>query len=194
MIRAPGYGLHRHENFVFLHEQDGGRCLMPRLAGLSSPFEVENRWWLPCPHRFGEPEPGPALAHAFVRTMSPAQTGGLYHVRPADVRWLWRLSAMIGGAQRVVEPFGFVKRPRARRAAQLLTLTNAAPQCFIDIEPSDYVDLETLAQLPRTRNLILCGPIKLPGAIPLNPDGLDWDHDWAAEGRRQLHAFIRRQP
>ena len=62
------------------------------------------------------------------------------------------------------------------------------------IAPGDLVDMETLAQLPRTRNLILCSPIRLPGSTLLDPEGLDWNHDWPAEGRRQLYAFIRRQP
>jgi len=75
----------------------------------------------------------------------------------------------------------------------LLTLANAAPQWLTSLVPADLVELETLAGLPRTRNLILCSPLKLPGATLLTSQGLDWNHDWPTEGRRQLHAFVQKQ-
>ena len=193
MIPAPGYGLHRHDGLVFLHERAVARCLNARLEGLTSPFEVSVPYWLPCPHRLGPPEPGPALDHPFVRAMGPDQVGDLFHVRPADMAWVWRLSRMTPSPESFVQPFVGLRRPRIRRVAPLLTLTNAAPLVLIDLAPGDLVEAEAFAQLPRTRNLILSGPIKLPGATLLDPAGLDPDHDWPAEGRRQLHAFIRRR-
>lgn len=194
MIPAPGYGLHRHENFVFLHERGVARCLNPRLEGLESPFQVSVPHWLRCPHRLGPAEPGPVLDHPFVRAMGPDQDGGLYHVRQEHQPWLWRLAAMTPTTDRFIEPYLGIRKPRVRRVAPLLTLTNAAPLGIVEILPGDLVELETLAALPRTRNLILCSPIRLPGSTLLDPEGLDWNHDWPAEGRRQLYAFIRRQP
>lgn len=194
MIPAPGYGLHRHDNLVFLHERGVARCLNARLEGLESPFQVRVSHWLQCPHRLGPPEPGPALDHPFVRAMGPDQDGGLYHVRPRDAAWLWRLAPMTSTSAAIIKPIWEIRRPRLQRLAPLLTLTNAAPLVIVDLEPRDHVDIETIAARPRSRNLILSGPIKLPGATLLDPEGLDIAHDWPAEGRRQLHAFIRRQP
>lgn len=192
MIPAPGYGLHRHDNLVFLHERAGARCLNARLEGLTSPFQIVAPRWLICPHQLGQPEPGPILDHPFVRAMSPDQDGGLYHVRPQDQAWLYRLVRMTPSTGRIIESLLGLRRPKAQRVVPLLTLTNAAPQVLTDLEPSDLVEMETLAALPRSRNLILSGPIKLPGATLLTPEGLDPDHDWAAEGRRQLHHLVRR--
>ena len=188
------YGLHRQDNLVFLHEQGGGRCLSPGLAGLESPFRVQGRHWLPCPHRLGSPEPGPIVEHPLVRAMGPDQAGGLFYVRPEHINWLWRLAEMTPGTERIVEPIWTVKNPRVRRLEPRLTLTNAAPLVLVDLAPADLVDMETLAQLPRLRNLIVCGPIKLAAATVLEPEGLDWNHDWPAEGRRQLHHLIRKEP
>ena len=61
-----------------------------------------------------------------------------------------------------------------------------------DVTVTRIVELETLAAMPRLRNLIVCGPLKLPGAEGLDPAGLPMNHDWAAEGRRQLYHLIRR--
>lgn len=194
MISASHYGLHRQDNLLFLHEQDGGRCVSPGLGRLDSPFSIPTRWWLRCPHRLDEPEPGEILDHPLVRAMSPDQEGGFFYVRDVHANWLWRLSAMTPGSERVVEPYWTVKRPRIRRVEPKLVLTNVAPLAFVDIEPADTLDIETLGRLPRLRNLVVCGPIKPPDATLLDPEGLDWNHDWAAEGRRQLHHLIRRQP
>lgn len=188
------YGLHRQDEFAFLHEQGGGRCLTPGYSRLESPFTVRGRHWLPCPHRLGPPEPGPILDHPLVRAMSPDQEGGFFFLRDTNANWLWRLSAMTPGTDRVVEPYWVIKPPRVRRLEPKLTLTNAAPMALIDLSPRDLVDIETLAGLPRLRNLVVCGPIKPRDATLLDPEGLDWNHDWAAEGRRQLHHLIRRQP
>lgn len=186
------YGLHRQDEFLFLHEQDGGRCVTPGYARLESPFKVRPRHWLPCPHRLEQPEPGEMLWHPLVNAMSPAQEGGFFYVRDVHANWLWRLSAMTPGGERVVEPYWGLKMPRVRRLAPKLTLTNVAPLVLVDLTPADLVDIETLSRLPRTRNFIVCGPLKPPGAQLLDPEGLDWNHDWSAEGRRQLYHLIRR--
>lgn len=192
MIPTTHFGLHRHDNLVFLHEQEGGRCLTPGLLGLESPIEVAPPHRLRCPHRLGPPEPGPILDHPFVRAMGPDQEGGLFHVRPEHANWLWRLSLMTPGLERNVEPYWCVSKPRTTWVARRLGLTNVAPQVIIELTAGDLVEMERLSEVPRTRNLILSGPLKVPRAVLLDPTGLDWNHDWPAEGRRQLYHLIRR--
>jgi len=191
---AIHYGLHRQDEFLFLHEQDGGRCVSPGFARLDTPFDVRVPHWLRCPHRLGQPEPGVALDHPFVRAMGPDQAGRLFHVRPADALWLSRLAAMAPTTERFVEPWPALRTPRIKRVQPKLELTNVVPLVITDTGPGDLVDMETLAGMPRLRNLIISGPLKLPGAELLEPAGLDWNHDWAAEGRRQLYHLIRRSP
>ncbi|GBU16825.1 MULTISPECIES: hypothetical protein [Methylobacterium] len=192
MTPATHYGIHRQDEFLFLHEQDGGRCLSPGYGRLDSPFDVRVPHWLRCPHRLCPPEIGPVLDHPFARAMGPDQEARLFYVRAADVHWIWRLSAMTPTLHRFVEPYTVLRRPRISRLAPKLLLTNVAPVAITDTEPGDLVELETLAAMPRLRNLIVCGPLKLPGAEVLDPAGLPMNHDWAAEGRRQLYHLIRR--
>lgn len=192
MIQTNHFGLHRHDNLLYLQEQGGGRCLTPGLDGLESPIEVSPGRGLRCPHQLGNPEPGPVLDHPFVRAMGPHQEAGLFHVRPEHVNWLWRLSVMTPGLDRNVEPYWCLPKPRQTWIARRLNLTNVAPQAIIELTPAELVEMERVSELPRTRNLILSGPLKVPRAVLLDPTGLDWNHDWAAEGRRQLYRLIRR--
>lgn len=187
------FGLHWQDNICFLHEQGRtGRCLSPGLARMESPFTVRAPHWLRCPHSLGEPEPGPILDHPLVRAMGPAQEGRLFCIEAVHVSWLWRLSEMCPGPERKIEPYWVARPPRQRRLAPMLNLTNVAPLGIIEWSAADFADVEALAALPRRRNLIVCGPLKLPGATLLDPAGLDWDHDWPAEGRRQLWHLIRK--
>lgn len=188
------YGLHRQDEFLFLHEQDGGRCISPGYGRLDSPFEVRVPHWLRCPHRLGTPEPGPTLDHPFVRAMGPDQEGRLFHVRPVDSLWLWRLATMTPTQERFVEPWPVLRTPRIKRIQPKLMLTNIAPVVITDTGPGDLLDMEILAAMPRTRNLIISGPLRPPGAETLDPAGLPLEHDWPAEGRRQLYHLIRRSP
>lgn len=193
MIHVDHYGLHRQDNLVFLHEDSGaGRCLNRGLEKLKSPFRVRTGSRLACPHRLLDPQSGPIVDHPFVRAMGPEQEGRVFHVDPKHSSWIWRLSALCPGTLRHVEPYWTIGLPKLPRLAAQLRLTNAAPLALIDMVPGDFGDAEALASLPRTRNLILSGPLKVPGSEILDPEGLDWNHDWRAEGARWLHHFIRR--
>lgn len=188
------FGLHRQDNLVFLHEsKSGGRCLSPGLARMASPFIVSRPAYGPrCPHLLGEPEEGPIHKHPLVRAFAPGQERGFFYVDPIDVSWLWRLAEMCPGPERIVEPYWMVSAPVKRKLGIRLTLTNAVPLVLIEWSAKDFADIQDLASLPRYRNLIVSGPIKPPGAVPLTPKKLGWNHDWAAEGRRQLWHFIRK--
>ncbi|GJE78141.1 hypothetical protein [Methylorubrum suomiense] len=194
MIPVSHFGFHLHDNLPWLHEQAGGRCLVPALQELESPLEVSVPRGLRCPHRLQPPEMGPVLDHPLVRAMGPDQDGGLFHVYPVHANWLWRLSAMTPGLERTVEPAWCLSRPPSRWVARRLGLTNVAPLAIVDLSSGDFVEMERMAEVPRTRNLILSGPLRVPGAVVLEPDGLDWNHDWSVEGRRQLYNRIRRSP
>lgn len=189
-IEVRHFGLHRHDNMAFLHQQEGGTCVTPGLEGLESPLVVRTaNWQVTCPHRLGEPEAGEVIDHPFVRAMSPAQEGGLFHVYPQDVPWLWRLAKMTPGPEVPVMPLWMATK---RWIPNQLRLTNLAPLCIIELAARDYALMERLARGPRLRNLIFSGPLKLPEATVLEPTGLPLDHDWPAEGRRQLYHLIRR--
>jgi hypothetical protein len=193
VIEVDRFGLHRQDNLVFLHEQDRkGRCLSPGLAKLKSPFKVRVPHWLYCPHAFEAPEEGPALDHPLVRAMGPDQEAGIFHLPAVHQNWLWRLSALTPGGERTVEPWFTLKTPRMRRVDPKLTITNAAPLVILDWGPADFNDMERLAAMPRTRNVIFSGPVKVPGTTVLDPAGLDWNHDWLTESRRQLYHLIRK--
>lgn len=193
MIEIAHYGLHRQDNLVFLHEQDRkGRCLSPGLAKLKSPFSLKITGWRKCPHAFPAPEEGAILDHPLVRAMGPAQDGGLYFLPAVHREWVHTLSLLTPGGAPTVEPWWSVKWPQMQRTAIKLGMTNAAPLVITEWQPRDFGAMETLAAQPRIRNLILCGPIRLPGTTLLDPEGLDPKHDWAAEGRRQLYHLIRK--
>lgn len=190
------YGLHQQpdDTLVFLEEEDGGRCLTPGLGQLPSPFEVMSHRRLRCPHEFGEPLDEPALDHPFVRAMGPDQTGGLFFVPEEDAVWIHRLARMTPARETIVETVWFQPiQTIGHRVGPRLLLTNAAPLCLVEAAYRDFARIELLTHYPRLRNLVLSGGLAPPGAVTLSPEGLDPNHDWATEGRRQLHATIQRR-
>ncbi len=192
-IPVTHFGLHRHDNMVFLHQQTGGRCVTPGLDGLDSPLIVQTaRRFARCPHNFTETEEGPLVDHPMAVAMGPIQAGLVFYLPLEHERWAWRLSHMIPSVTPIMVPFWTISPPRDIWAANQLGLTNLAPLVLADTATRDIGEITRIARAPRVRNLIVSGPMPLPGAIPLDPTGLPEDHDWAAEGRRQLHRLITR--
>lgn len=193
MTPVDRFGIHMQDNLIFLHEQGGGRCLNPGLAGLDSPFQVKLRapHWDRCPHQLPDLIQGRGFNHPLVRAMGANQAGDVFWVRPADAHWIWKLSTMTGAAQRNVAPYWSQRRPNLERLRDAIQLTDVAPLCLIDIEVSHLDEIERLMQLPRTRNLVLSGPVRLPGTQLLNSVGLPDHMVWSDEGGRQLYERIR---
>lgn len=149
---------------------------------------------LRCPHEFADPLAEPALDHPFIRAMGPDQTGGLFFVPEEHAPWIHRLARMIPVREPFVEIVWFQPiQTVGHRVGPRLLLTNAAPVCLVEAAYRDFSRLENLTYFPRVRNLILSGGLAPPGAVILDPEGLDPAHDWPTEGRRQLHALVQRK-
>lgn len=194
---VPCFGLHQQpdDTLVFLHEEAGGRCLVPGAAALPSPFTVmQQPRRVRCPHEWGEPLDEPHLIHPFVHAMGPDQTGELFFVDPEHVDWVHRLAGMIPVREPIVEILWFQPiQTLGHRLGPRLTVTNAAPMCLVEGTYREFRYLEQLTHYPRTRNLVISGRLCPPGAVRLDPAGLDPHHDWPAEGRRQLHALVHKR-
>jgi hypothetical protein len=185
------YGFHLDGNLVFLLEQGPGQCLTPGLESMDSPFEVFRPDRLPCPHHLYKPAPGDVLDDPMVLAMAPVMSeGAVYHVHIRDASKLWALSKMIGGNQtKVFSPWAMY-RPTAKLATQL-SATNAAPMVVMNDVPKHYEMVNHLITLPRTRTLIVCGPIRFPGTeiLPVYEGSLELD--WPSIGAAMTERFVR---
>lgn len=193
---VQGYGIHRQDDLVFLHEQDGARCLTPGLAALESPFEVIKVPRQRCPHILPEPAAGQVLhSIRLVRVMmpTPKNRARLYWVDPSHTSLVFEIAQ-----QMVDRPFDpavclwhAIFNP-VRTLTPKLTLTNCIPLVVAGYKPRDFTELRRLCELPRTRSLVAVGYPRPPNSIDITPQEPIPDLDWRSVAAAHLHDFIKR--
>lgn len=166
---VQGYGLHRQDDLVWLHEGDGARCLTPGLEGLESPFTVIKLPRQRCPHVLPRPEEGPLPVDRLAEILSPKPNDRLYWAPPSHGPTVFAMSEYF--SQHPSEPavYSWTRYLTSIRAlAPKLQLTNCIPMVVAGYIPRDFQDVVELSRLPRTRALVLVGYPKIPEAIDLS--------------------------
>jgi hypothetical protein len=193
---VQGYGIHRQDDLVFLHEGDGARCLTPGLADLDSPFEVIRVPRQRCPHILPPPALGELERARLVRVMVPTPKRRLYWVDPAQGQSVFEMAQhMVGRPHDPPVVFWNSMFNPLRTLTPKLTLTNCLPLVIAGYQVRDFMDLMRLCELPRTRAIVVVGQPKPPRALditpptPVTPRSPD---AWRALAAAHLHDFIQR--
>lgn len=187
-MSEPTYGLIVEDDLVWLRQQNGTVCLTPGLEGLERPSTSSAppaRYR--CPHTL-TPEPGefPRLK-GLARVLRPVPDGGAYYCS-TPTGGIVPFLKMSASVERIIFPTWAV--PISSLIPQL-TLTNLAPLVIPDCEPKNFIALQRLLSLPRTRTIICLGAAQPPMTTRLEMETEPRRNvDWEKVGAAILHDHV----
>ena len=182
-MNVQHFGLHWAEGGIpFLHEQAGGKCLWD--LDLASPFRT-SLLRRSCPHNIAAQSPEPGELPQGIDVLAPRVNGGAFFV-PNLTTAHQKAAEFLTSA---IRPISFaVWAMRMTDLVGELTLTNIQPIFLTGVEPRNYIQLQRLLELPRTRTLIVHGKHNRPGLVQMELPPVHPDPSWP-----RLGAYIMRQ-